>query len=350
MSQRTLAGIVALPLMVGLWLAAVFMPLPYVTYAPGITVDLLGAEQGEEIVQADEETFHDDGQLLLTTVYVTRPDTRVNVFEVMAAWFDRDKAVLPYEAVYSSDETPEDVQLEGAVQIASSRDNAVAVALARMGRPVKPSVQVLSVGAGLPAEGVLETGDLLVEVQGKPVATPQDVVDAVDTTPDGQAVKFRIRRDGKETDVEVMPREVDGDRRVGITPGVGYDFPFDVQINVSPKIGGPSAGLLFALSVYDTLTPGSLTGGETVAGTGSLAPDGAVGPIGGIAQKIASSREVGAELFMVPAANCEEALGARNGDMRLVRVDNFNDAVTSIETWVDDPDAALPSCERNKEQ
>lgn len=348
MSQRTLAGIIALPLMVALWLAAVFLPLPYVTYSPGITVDVLGETGGEEIVQASgEETFRDDGELLLTTVYVTRPHTRINVFEVMGAWFDRDKAVLPYEAVYSDDQTREDVELEGAVQMASSQDTAVAVALERLGREVPPTVEVLAVRDGFPADGVLETGDVLVEIQGKSVASPQDVVDAVDAAADGESIAFRVRRNGEELALEVTPREFDGDRLIGITPGLGYEFPFDVQVDVDPAIGGPSAGLIFALSVYDTLTPGSLTGGETVAGTGSLAADGAVGSIGGIAQKIASSREAGAELFLVPAANCDEALGARNGDMRLVRVDKFDDAVTSLDTWVDDPDAALPSCERN---
>ena len=108
-------------------------------------------------------------------------------------------------------------------------------------------------------------------------------------------------------------------KRIGITIGPAYDFPFSVEVTVDPDIGGPSAGLMFSLAIYDTLTPGSLTGDDVVAGTGTIDVDGTVGPIGGIQQKIVGAREAGAELFLVPADNCEDAQGARNGDMRLVR-------------------------------
>lgn len=348
MSQRTLAGILALPLVVGLWLTAAFVSLPYVTYSPGVTVDVLGTEDGQEIVRvAGTETFHDEGELLLTTVYVTRPETNVNLFEVMAAWFDPDKAVLPYAAVYAPDQTREQVEQEGAVAMASSQDVAVAVALDRLGHDVEQEVRVLLVADGMPAQGVLEVGDVLRRVGDTEVTTPQDVVTAVEASAVGEPLDFVVEREGEEQTLRVSPTEVDGKPRIGVTPGAGYDFPLDVEVDVDSAIGGPSAGLIFALGVYDTLTPGPLTGGATIAGTGTVAPDGAVGPIGGIAQKIASSREQDAELFLVPAANCEEALGARNGEMRLVRVDNFTDAVTSIEAWVEEPAADLPTCERN---
>ncbi|MBE7323541.1 PDZ domain-containing protein [Nocardioides sp. Y6] len=351
MSQRTLAGILALPLVVGLWLVAVFAPLPYVTYAPGVTVDVLGERSGVELIEIEgRETYRDEGELLLTTVYVSRPGTRVNLFEVMEAWIDRDTAVLPYGAVYAPEQTREQVEQEGAVQMASSQDIAVAVALQHLGVEVPQQVKVLSVAEGLPAEGVFEVDDVLRTVNGKPVATAQDVVDAVDAAQDGQELVFTVVRAGQEQELRVTPAMVDGDRRIGITPGTAYVLPVEVEMAVDPSIGGPSAGLVFALAVHDTLTPGSLTGGATVAGTGTLAADGAVGPIGGVAQKIAASREAGADLFLVPGANCDEALGARNGDMRLVRVDNYKDAMASIEAWVEDPDASLPTCERTEDQ
>lgn len=349
MSQRTLAGILALPLVVGLWLVAVFVPLPYVTYSPGLTVDVLGKEDGKEVIEVSgDKVYRDSGELLLTTVYVTRPNTRINLFEVMSAWFDPDKAVVPYEAVYSPDQSREEVEFEGAVQMASSQDVAIAVALRRLGYDVPSAVEVLLVSEGMPAEGVLQRGDVILAINGKRISTPQDVVSAVDSAKEGEALTFRVRRGGVEKTVKVTPRKVDGDLRIGITPAQGFEFPFEVQLNVDPDIGGSSAGLMFSLGVYDTLTPGSLTGGDIIAGTGTMAADGSVGPIGGVAQKIASARDQGAELFMVPAANCEEALGASPDDMRLVRADKFNDALTSIETWVDDPDADLPSCERKQ--
>jgi Lon-like protease len=134
---------------------------------------------------------------------------------------------------------------------------------------------------------------------------------------------------------------------VGIEIGTGYDFPFDVSVNLDDNIGGPSAGLIFSLAVYDTLTPGSLTEGADVAGTGSIDGQGEVGPIGGIQQKVVAAADAGAEVFLVPAANCAAALGANVGEdeIRLVRTTTMHEAVESLETYAEDPDAELPSCE-----
>jgi PDZ domain-containing protein len=172
------------------------------------------------------------------------------------------------------------------------------------------------------------------------------VVAAVGGATAGQPVRLVVRRDGERKGIAVTPRSVDGKPQVGIQVSTQAkpDLPIDVTININPSIGGPSAGLMFSLGIYDTLTPGSLTGGHVVAGTGTMDATGKVGPIGGIQQKIAGARDAGAELFMVPPDNCDEALGADNGDMRLVRADTMHDAVQAIEAWVDDPDADLPTC------
>ncbi len=131
---------------------------------------------------------------------------------------------------------------------------------------------------------------------------------------------------------------------VGVEIGTGYDFPFDVTVRLDEDIGGPSAGLIFSLGVYDTLTPGSLTGGTDIAGTGTIDPDGSVGPIGGIQQKIVAAADAGAKIFLVPAGNCDAALGAdvRDDEIRLVRAATMHRPSTSLETYADDPDAELP--------
>lgn len=348
MSQRTLAGVLAVPLLVALWAAAVLTPLPYVTYEPGITVDVLGEEDGKELVQVQgQKTYRDDGQLRLTTVYVSRPGARINLFEVVEAWFDDDAAVLPYDAVYSPDTTREESERQGAVQMISSQDTAIAVALRELGHEVDQVVEVFDVDDSLPAGGRLQVRDVLLEVGGREIAEPQDVVAAVDDAEAGEPLEFVVERKGVRETVSVTPALVDGDKRVGISPGPGYSFPFDVSVQVDSAIGGPSAGLFFALSVYDTLTPGSLTGGEVVAGTGTVDPDGLVGPIGGIAQKIAAAREAGAKLFLVPPDNCEEAADVDSGEMRLVSAESVRSALDALDDWVDDPDADLPTCERS---
>ena len=201
--------------------------------------------------------------------------------------------------------------------------------------------------------------DLIREVNGTPLS--DDIDDASDelraaiqATAPGQQVTLTVLRDGKEQDVQVTPEErsadlfgavtVTGSKQIGIFLGQGFILPFPVTVTIDPRIGGPSAGLMFSLAIYDTLTPGSLTGGGQVAGTGEIAPNGTVGAIGGIQQKIVGAREEGAELFLVPADNCEDVEGANNGDMRLVRVDTFDTAESAIEAWASDHDAELPSC------
>lgn len=346
MSQRTLAGVLAVPLVLALWVAALWLPLPYVTYAPGITVDVLGQKSDQEIIQVSgHKTYRDDGELRLTTVYVSQPGARVNLLEVMGAWLDDEEAVYPYDVVYQPDETAEDADRESAVQMASSQDEAVAVALRELGYDLVPVVKIQNVSKGTPADGGLKVGDVLVDVGGTPVAAPNDVGAAVRAVAAGKPLDFHIEREGKDLDVSITPkRDDDGVTRVGIVPGVGYRFPFQVAVNIDPDIGGPSAGLMFSLAIYDTLTPGSLTGDQIVAGTGTIADDGSVGPIGGIQQKIVSARDAGAKLFLVPPDNCDDARGAPHDGLRLVKADTMHDAVQAIETWVDDPDASLPAC------
>ena len=345
MTQRTVAGILAIPLLVALWAVALTSGLPYVTYQPGVTVDVLGADDGREIVQVSgRKTYRDGGELRMTTVYVTRPQSTVNLFEATSAWLSRDDAIVPYDAVYAPDETQEDSRTESAVEMVSSQDSAVAAALTELGIDVSPVTEVLNVSEDLPADGRLEVRDVLLEVDGRPVTSPDDVVEAVRAAPAGEPVEFRIRRGETERTVQVTPEDVDGTPRVGITPGPGFDFPFDVSVEIDDSIGGPSAGLMFSLAIYDTLTPGSLTGDAVVAGTGTIDQEGEVGPIGGIPQKIAASREEGAELFLVPVGNCEEAEKAPRGDMRLAVVSTMHEAVEAIEAWTTDPDAPLPTC------
>lgn len=347
MTQRTLAGLLAVPLVVGLWLLALREPLPYVTYAPGLTVDVLGTvgEDGREIIEVSgAETYPTDGELRLTTVLVTEPQAELNLFQLLGAWVDPDAAVYPYDTVYEQDDTDEGQDAEGAFQMASSQDAAVAVALTELGYDPDPRPVVQQVEPGSPAEGRLRADDLLLSVNGRQVSTPEEAADAVAGTAPDAPVEFVVLRGEEERTVSVVRREIDGEPRVGIQMRPSYRFPVEVELAVNPNIGGPSAGLMFSLAVYDTLTEGSLTDGEVVAGTGTVAPDGQVGPIGGIDQKIAGAREDGAELFLVPADNCDDAAESPQGDMELVRVATMSEAVEALERWAADRDADLPRC------
>lgn len=345
MSQRLIAVCIAAPLVLILGGVALAVPLPYASYSPGPTFDVLGKDSDEaELVQVDgRKAYYDDGQIRFTTVVASSFGQKLSLGDALARWIDRDKAVVPYDVVHPPDSTAEAEEAEGAIQMTTSQDVAKAVALTELGIDVPTAVQVAMVSEGGPAEGKLLVNDIFTEVDGTPVTKADDVVKAVQKHTDLSLVEFKILRDKRELNVRVKPVEEEGKPRVGVSVGLGYEFPFKITLRVDPSVGGPSAGLMFSLAIYDTLTPGSLTGGATIAGTGELLPDGSVGPIGGIEQKIAGAEEAGAELFFVPKDNCSDVQDL-DPDLRLVKATTMHQARLALEKWTGDRDAELPTC------
>ncbi len=346
MTRRTVAWLVAVPMLVIAWLVIVLKPLPFVVYSPGVTVNLLGDFDNEPVIQVEgHKVYRDDGELRLTTIYVSGPKQRVTLPELVQSWFSSDDAIYPRDTVYAPDVTAEEDRAASQAMMVSSQDIAVANAVKALGYEVKQVVQIASVLEGGPADGKLRSGDQIRKVNDTVVTALKDVSRAVTAAGSGTPVRFELERNRKPLKVSVTPTEVKGEPRVGITLGPAFDLPFDVTLNMDPNIGGPSAGLMFSLAVYDTLTPGSLTDGRTIAGTGTAEMDGSVGPIGGIQQKISAAHDAGAKLFLVPKDNCGEAVGAPDADsLRLVRADTMSGAAESLKKWAADPDATLPTC------
>ena len=173
------------------------------------------------------------------------------------------------------------------------------------------------------------------------------MVASVGRTAPGDRVTIGFTREGKSQTVEIETRadpKNPRDARIGIQIRPLFDLPIKIDNNVGERIGGSSAGTMFALAIYDRLTPGALTGGLDVAGTGTVTPDGVTGPIGGIRQKIVTAAEAGAEVFLVPAANCAEALAGSDHGMRLVKVSELDDAIDALEALAKDAKASVPSC------
>ncbi|HSE69112.1 MAG TPA: PDZ domain-containing protein [Nocardioidaceae bacterium] len=351
MSRRTVSSILACVLLVLLFAVAVFLPVPYVTMSPGPTVDVLAETKGEEIVQVDgAKRYETDGRLELTTVSVTGPGRDLTLVEALAAWFDKTRALYPRDVVYSPDQSPEDVETESNVQMVSSQDTAIAAALTELGYDLPTTAEVLAVSPGAPAEGKLRVRDQILAIDGEPVQDANGVSEAVQRAGVGEPVSVRVLRRGAERTVTLTTEASADDPDtgvIGIVVGQGYRFPFDVSVNIEDDIGGPSAGLIFSLAVFDTLTPGALTDGAAVAGTGTIEADGSVGPIGGIQQKIVAAADSGAELFLVPPDNCGAALAAPvdEEEITLVRADTMHSAVESLEAYAADENADLPECE-----
>jgi Lon-like protease len=350
MSRRTLASVLVFCLLVVLVVVAVFLPVPYVAMSPGPTVNVLGESDDQPIIDVTgHRTYPTEGDLRLTTVSVTNPKHKIGLGEALGAWFDGARAVYPRDAIYPPGQTAEDVEQQSSVEMVSSQDTAIAAALTELGFDLPLQVEVLDVTKDGPADGKLQTRDRVIEVNGTRIREADQVAKAIQKTGPGRPAEFVVRRGDATRTVKVQAEasEDDPDRAVvGISIGTGYDFPFDVSVRLSDQIGGPSAGLIFSLGVYDTLTPGSLTGGTDVAGTGTIDQDGRVGPIGGIQQKIVAAADAGARIFLVPPDNCDSALHAdvTKDEIKLVKAATLHSAVTSLETYARDPSADLPAC------
>lgn len=347
-NRRTITLAVCALLLVALVALSVFLPVPYVVLGPGPTENTIGAYNGTDVIVIDgRETYPTEGNLNLTTVSVTSQDRKVFLIEALQGWIDPKAAVVPREEIYTGEESADEVRARNAEQMVTSQQSAIAAALGELDIPVAERVYVESIVEGAPALGKLEAGDAILAVDGEEVATRDDVVRLITAHEVGDLVTFTVERDDErlDVDVETVVSTDGGPTRafVGIDPQPGFDFPFDVTVTLGEDIGGPSAGLMFALGIIDKLTPGALNGGAFVAGTGMIAADGVVGPIGGIQQKIAGARSAGATTFLVPAANCAAAVEADVSGIQLVRVETLADAVDSLETLASGG-SAVPAC------
>ncbi|MBC2643592.1 MULTISPECIES: PDZ domain-containing protein [unclassified Rhodococcus (in: high G+C Gram-positive bacteria)] len=340
MNRRIVTLLAALAPIVVLGILGTVIKVPFVALGPGPTFNTLGEVGGEQVVaiqgtEVDETTGH----LNMTTVAV-RDD--LNVFEAFGLWASGRQGIVPREEVYPPDKSKDEVKQENDADFQQSEDSAELAALHFLGKPV--DLRVAKVAEDGPSAGILREGDGLVSVDGTAVSTVGDVQEAVAEVAPNTEVPILVRRDGAETTVRVTVGARPGDESkgyLGITPEEVPDVPFTVDFNLA-DVGGPSAGLMFTLAVIDKLSPGELNGGKFVAGTGTIDSDGDVGPIGGIKYKLIAADEAGAETFLVPAKNCDEARQGAPDGLRLVKVETLAGAVDALETI--DAGGDAPGC------
>ncbi|MGW7450610.1 S16 family serine protease [Streptomyces sp. NPDC054787] len=258
LSRPVALGVCAVPV-VGVFAAAALAPLPFVVAVPGLTADVLGADQGKPVITVTGAPVRETkGELRMTTIRATGPSSTMRLRELVGHWFKTDEAVLPKEAVYSSGGSDEEIEQHNLEEMAKSQSAAA------------------------------------------------------------QAALGYLRKDPKDVKVELNLADV----------------------------GGPSAGLLFSLGIVDKLdgdgSGGDLTGGRSIAGTGTITADGKVGAVGGVALKTQAARRDGASVFLVPKAECGDARSELPEGLRLVPVTSLADAVDALRALNRGEDA--PSC------
>ncbi|MFI1469442.1 PDZ domain-containing protein [Streptomyces wuyuanensis] len=362
MPRRTATMLASTLVLIVLLCVGVFMTPPYSEMTPGPTVNTLGDAGGEPVLQiSGRKTYPTSGNLNMTTVRVTGADYRMNLAEVVYGWLAHDNVVVPHETLYPDGKTEEQSNQENAEEFSQSQESAKVAALRELGIPVKSRVVVSSIRKDSPAQGTLHAGDVVKAVDGTPVKKPDDVSKAVVKHKPGDKVTFTIvpakdaaaaEKAGKEPtgsqDVQVGTVRSEQAKRtiVGITAGTDHTFPFTVDIKLA-DVGGPSAGLMFALGIVDKLTPADLTGGKFIAGTGTIDDKGVVGPIGGIEMKLVGARNAGAEYFLTPSDNCAAAASDIPEGLTLIRVKTIDDATKSLEKIRSGKTADLPSCSKS---
>jgi Lon-like protease len=347
-TRQTWTAFASALLFVGLAVLLVLVPVPFVSWSPGAPRDTLGSVDNQPIIQVSGiDTYPTTGRLDMTVVSTTPADARLSLPQALLSYWLPNRDTLPREAVYDPGKSAQQVQDEDAERMETAQDDAVVAALRADGQRVTERPAVYSVTIGGPAHERLRPGDLITAVDGVPTRVEKDVRDRILRHEVGDSVIFTVIRAKQERRIKVLTAEstTQSDSPVvGITLGKGYDYAPQISFELGRQIGGPSAGLTFALAIYDKITEGPLLGGRHVAGTGTITPTGEVGAIGGIQEKIAGAEKAGATEFFVPAGNCADLAGLRT-DIRLIKVNTLHDAIAALEVM----DAsggvpALPSC------
>jgi len=328
-SRRWLWMLLACVLAVAVVSAALFFPMPYYAITPG------SARQVDDLISATgAQTYPPTGRVLLATVTLRT----VHPVDFAQRWWDHDIQIVKEEVIRGT--TPRSqftkVNLDA---MDESKRTAIVVALRRLGYQVPATgkgalVTEVVTGKGYPAEGRINAGDVITSIDGQPVQFVEQAIALLHKHKPGDQVSLQVLSPGGQSRVEqlTMARKDDGTAILGVslqTDHLDYKLPFDVKID-SGQIGGPSAGLAFALGVLDELSPGELTGGARVAATGTIGIDGTVGDVGGVPQKTAAVIASGAKVFLVPPGEYNDAVKRAGKRLKVVKVENLNEAIAAL--------------------
>lgn len=331
LTRRGWTVLLSVLLVIAFGLIGAFVRVPYVAIGPGPTYDTLGDAGGAPVIQIQgQQTYPTAGQLRMTTVSL---NDQITLFGALGLWASGRYALAPREEYFKPGESDEQVQQENVKEFQDSQSNAEVAALRHLGYPIKVLAQ--DIVAGSPADHVLTAGDRLLSINGKQIGQEDDVRAAVANTTPGQTIpiEFQHGTDAPKTTQLQLAANPDTSQKqgfMGLQPVDRADVPFDVKVSLQ-DVGGPSAGLMFALAIVDRLTPGEMVAGQTIAGTGEIDEKGNVGPIGGISFKVVGAREAGATVFLTPSQNCAEAAAAAPDGLKLVKVDNLDSALTALD-------------------
>jgi Lon-like protease len=324
-----------------LFILAFTMPVPYVVLSPGPTLNTLGTDNdGKQIISVSGRNVRNvTGHLNLTTVSLT--SHRITAVQALIGWLEHDQVVVPRTAIYPPGETEQQVDQQDNQDFSASQDTATAAALCELNYP--RGFGVVGVDANSFAKGKLQPGDKLVSLDGQSINSRDRLTAVLKKEKPGFTAVMVVIRDGKSVSVQVpLSSGNGGGARIGITVADGCLAPFEVNLGLAGQIGGPSAGLMFALGIVDKVGTQDLTHGRFIAGTGEITSAGVVQPIGGIQLKMIAARRAGATVFLAPQGNCGDVRGAIPKGLDVVKVTDLHGAVSDLLNL--QQGAAVPHC------
>ena len=336
-------------------IAAVFLvPVNAVIEAPGPTWNVLdnGSSSDQDVLKVSgTETYPTEGALRMTTVSVSGcPGYPVTTADLIAAWISADKRIVDRDEVCPQDQSAEQVEETGKAQMTASQDSAVIAALVETGKAGAMHLTVTEVTEQQTSTEI-QAGDVLETItpqggQTTTLASFSQLRELMTTIPEGTRVTLGVRRGDQKASAAlttIAPQEGTTGSLLGLSLKISVDSPVEATFGLS-DVGGPSAGMMFALGVVDEITPGSLTGGKDISGTGTIDMTGQVGPIGGIQQKMAGARESGSTFFLAPASNCNEVTGHEPKGMQVFAVNTLHEAVAATEAIASGNTSGLATC------
>ncbi|MCW2538827.1 MAG: hypothetical protein JWN95_552 [Frankiales bacterium] len=333
-SRQTRTLLIGAVLCVVLGVLTFGLRVPYVILSPGPTVNTLGQDSGQDIISVTGRPVSPTtGHLNLTTIEEDTQDA--TVLAAIKGWLAHDEVVVPREAVIQPGLSQQQSSQQDAADFAQSQDSATAAAACELNYP--KGFGVLSVQSDSPNNGLLKPGDQFSSINGTAVTDYASLSKVLATLKAGQTIPAIVKRAGATVALQLKlqdPPAGSTTPRLGISVTEGCLLPFTVSLRLT-GIGGPSAGLMFALGIIDKISTDDLTHGRFIAGTGEIEPSGKVDPIGGIQLKMIAARKAGATIFLAPAGNCSDVRGAIPAGLNVVKVASLHEAVTSLQAIQD---------------
>lgn len=332
LSRRVQTLIAGGVLFVVLAIVALAVPVPYVILGPGPTVNTLGTYDKQQVISISGKTANKvSGNLNLTTVSVSLG--HVSAVQAMLGWLAHDQVVVPRETIVPPGQSENQVQQQDAQDFSNSQDNAEGAAFCELKYP--KYFGVLGVADQMKPKGALKIGDRLVSLDGQDISTQKALQTVLATKVPGRQATVVVLRGGTRTTSTLTllaPASGAIGARMGITVAQSCFAPnFTVKLGLNNDIGGPSAGMMFALGIMEKVGTQDLTGGKFIAGTGTIDADGQVGPIGGIQLKMIAARRAGASVFLAPESNCTDVRGNIPKGLTVAKVSTLHGAVQALE-------------------